>query len=491
IRPFVTLAEHKKTSRPAVFRVRSRVSDPIDRAVGFKDGTYPNSPQKLYTRLQFRLHERVRGGVLVEKDSGERRLDDLRLYHLAFRLSDQALLFLGDYTLEVGQGLVLWGPYGFSKSAEAIYPLRKRPRGLRGYLTVDENADLRGAATRLKLGMAELLAFVSRKKLDATPSSDDAVSSLFTTGLHRTRTEENKKDVLAESVIGGHLSYILPVGLKLGLSYVHSNYDKTISSSDLVRKRYAFRGKTNEVMGVNWSWEGRQYQLFGEFARSKSGGTALLAGTILDFDALRLAFLHRNYQKDFQNFRAFGFGERNGATQNEVGYYTGLEYKLSRGTTVRAYYDIFRQPWRTFFSSLPGQGQELLTQVEQRLGRRVILTVRFRQKTKEETEKVVDARGRAKEEFSDETVTRWRVQADVHVSRRLALRGRVELGSHRTHGFGTDGERSHENGVLLFSEVKWRPHRRLTVLTRLSFFDTDSFASRLFQYEHDVPGVVT
>ncbi|RMF60381.1 MAG: helix-hairpin-helix domain-containing protein, partial [Calditrichaeota bacterium] len=33
--------------------------------------------------------------------------------------------------------------------------------------------------------------------------------------------------------------------------------------------------------------------------------------------------------------------------------------------------------------------------------------------------------------------------------------------------------------------------RRLTVLTRLSFFDTDSFASRLFQYEHDVPGVVT
>ena len=45
--------------------------------------------------------------------------------------------------------------------------------------------------------------------------------------------------------------------------------------------------------------------------------------------------------------------------------------------------------------------------------------------------------------------------------------------------------------MALSQEIRVRPGPNWLVDARMTFFDTDSFDSRVFQYEHDLPGVVT
>lgn len=470
---------------------RTRISNRIDKPVGFEDGTYESSAAKLYNRFRFALLDRFAGGVLLEKDSGENRLDDLRLFYLTMTVTDRLTLLVGNYQLQFGQGLVFWGPYGFSKSSDAIYPIRKRGRGARGYLTVDENAALLGASATFRADRFELSSFVSQNGLDATLISKDGVSSLFTSGFHRNDNEKRKKDVVQETLVGGRFQYLSPRGLTVGATFYHTSFDKRFQDPDLVRNRFKFRGQDNHVMGLDWTYASGLLELFGEFARSKSAGTAFLAGTRLDWPTVQLAVLYRDYQRDFQNFHGFGFGERNGTTQNEKGFYTGLQVRPTRTTIIDAYYDTYAFPWRTFFEPLPVQGNGFLAQVEQKLGSRLGVVLRYREKSRQLTQKFKDPLDREIRSFVARRQRQLRLQLDYRFSKELRLRGRVEFLQTLYDGFGRDLSVQNETGMLIYQDVRFRPTPHLDLAARITFFDTDSFDSRVFQYENDLPGVVT
>ncbi|NIR48361.1 hypothetical protein GWO43_07825 [candidate division KSB1 bacterium] len=492
IRELVFVSRDRVRQVPRIgFNSRTRVLDRIDRPRGFQDGTYESSPQKLYQRLEFDIANRVHGGVLLEKDSGESRLDDLRMFYLASNLTEQLSVLVGNYHLEIGQGLVLWGPYGFSKSANPIYPIRKRARGVRGYTTVDENAAFFGGSVSFNWGPLQAIAFASKSDLDATPASDGEVSGLFTTGFHRNENEGNKKDVVSESVFGSRVRYTTSIGLSLGATTYRSTFDKIINDPDLERDRFEFRGNENYVVGLDWDWPIRNVILFGEIARSKNGGQALIAGSQLDFDSVQLAFLYRDYQKDFQNLHGFGFGESNGTTQNERGYYTGLDYRITRSTRLKAYFDIFAKPWRSFFQPLPVEGRDFLAQLEQKFGRSIQLTLRFRDKFDFETEDFRDALNREKREFLEKRKSQWRFQFDYRVSPQFRLRSRIEYARFKQTGLTNLDVETKDDGILMYQEIRYQPKPNLQVTGRITFFDTDSFGSSIFQYEHDLPGMVT
>jgi hypothetical protein len=495
---FELIAELVYVSPPALaiktfsrFKLRSRISDQVDRPIGFKNGTYESSPQKLYNKLQYQLGERLHAGLLLEKDSGERRWDDLRLFYISSQITKNLSLLVGNYQLEVGQGLVLWGPYGFSKSADAVFPIRKTGRGYRGYTSVDENAALFGGCAKLDLADVTLTAFASRQQLDATAISEDAVSGLFDSGFHRTETEADKKDALTESVFGGRIQYARTNRWAIGGTFYFSSFDKEIANPDIARNRFDFRGRDNHVAGLDWEWRSKNLVLFGEVARSKNGGHAALAGAQFDFKRLQLALLYRNYSRDFQNFHGFGFAEVNGTTQNEKGYYTGLHYKITRSTTLNAFHDIFFHPWRTFFEPLPLEGQETLIQLEQKVGRQINFTLRFRSQDKQQIEEFRDAFAREKDEFVLNKNRQWRAQLDYHFTPQLALRSRVEYVTFALQRFNPFPDKTNEQGVLLYQEFRFKLNQRVQLSARLTFFDTDSFDSRVFQYENDLPGLAT
>ena len=492
LRQLLTVEQtNARPGKAASFSVRSRVSDRIDRPVGFEDGSYLHSPQKIYHRLQYQIAGKIQGGLLIEKDSGERRWDDLRLFYLAIHPNPTVSLLMGNYQLEIGQGLVLWGPYGFSKSADAVFPIKKRGRAFRGYTSVDENAALFGGALQIRLGNFNALVFGSRAKLDANPVSENTVSGLVITGFHRNDNESSKKDVLRESVVGGAVRYTLPLHLTIGASGYHSTFSKTLDDPDIIRQRFDFRGKENAVAGFDWDWRIGNIDFFGEAAQSKNGGRALVTGALLDFRQILVALLFRDYAKDFQNLHGFGFADANGSSQNERGYYTGFNFRITQSTELSAYYDVFLHPWRTFFEPLPFEGSEFLGQLEQRFRNHINLTLRFRQSQTQQAETFKDEFSRDKQEFVEIMKRQWRLQLEYSLSPQLRLRNRFEFVTHDRHRFADAAGETAEDGFMMYQDIRFRPTNSLEVASRLTFFDTDSFNSGLFQYENDLPGTVT
>ncbi len=470
---------------------RSRVSNRSSQPEEVENAGYENSSEKIYNRLRFDINNIIQGGLLLEKDSGESRWDDLRLYYLSMEISKNFFMLIGNYQLEIGQGLVLWGPYGFSKSAASVYPTKKRERGIKGYSGVDENASFWGGAGTLTAGPFQFIAFFSRNKLDATPVSENEVSGLVQTGFHRTENEKSKKDLISESVFGGRVRYINPEGLSIGVTGYFSAFNKLLYDTDFTRNRFKFRGKENSVLGIDWAWSKDNFILFGEVARSQNGGLALISGAQIDYGSMQLAFLYRDYQKEFQNLHGFGFGDSNGTTQNETGYYTGLKYKLTTTSNLSVYYDIFKHPWSTYFNPQPTEGQEFLAQIEQKLNKQWQLTFRFRSKHGQETQKFADELTRIKPETIAKHKTQWRLQLEYRVSPRVRLRSRFEYVKYRQKRYAFTGDITKDDGIMMYQEIRLQPKSQLQILGRLSFFETDSYDAAIFQYEHDLPGMVT
>jgi len=491
IRDLVTVTRRSQPSAAfARFEFRSRVQDRIDQPRGYQDGTYESGSQKLYNRLKFQLRNNIEGGLLLEKDSGERRIDDLRLFYVSSRLSKNLNVILGHYQIEAGQGLVVWGPYGFSKSAQTIYPVKKKARGIREYMTVDENAAFFGGAAAFEHDWLQMTVFVSRNRLDATPISEDQVSGLFLTGFHRNPNEHEKQDILNETLYGARIAITPMDGFALGITHYRSFYNMHLNDPDSVRSRFEFRGNKNAVTGLDWSWTNRELELFGEIARSKNGAFAYFLGSILDFNDVQLAFAHRNYHKDFQNLHGFGFAETNGTTQNERGYYAGVRYRLSRKTTFHAYYDLYSKPWRSYFDPLPTEGHEFLLQIEHKFDRRMRVKVRWKQERRQQTEAVLDEFEREFQRLATRDISQVRLQFDASPSNQIRLRTRMEYVNPRMISYSRQDSRN-ETGFLVYQDIRLRPVKQWSIEGRITFFDTDSFDSRVFQYENDLPGVLT
>ena len=142
---------------------RQRLITRFEEPRGYTQNIYAGSMHKYYNRATLGINEFMTIGGLLEKDLGERRLDDLALWFIKIQVPDlNAKILCGNYKFEVGQGLIFWGPYGFGKSNNAIAPIKKRARGLREYLSVDENAALHGVAFSTRKNSFQFTGLYSR-----------------------------------------------------------------------------------------------------------------------------------------------------------------------------------------------------------------------------------------------------------------------------------------------------------------------------------------
>jgi len=159
---------------------------PTDSAINYPGTAYLGPPFKIYTRYSFDYKNRIRLGLVMEKDAGEvfikKSLPDTVInivgnkvsnifdfYSAHFYLADIGILkkvVAGDYHLEFGQGLNLWSGLGFGKSAQGIY-VKKYGNGIRPNTSVNENRYFRGAAATIALKSFEITGFYSNNNVDA------------------------------------------------------------------------------------------------------------------------------------------------------------------------------------------------------------------------------------------------------------------------------------------------------------------------------------
>ena len=457
--------------------IRNRITNDIQNRDGFTSGKYEGSKIKSYNKFLYNYDKNYQAGFLVEKDPGEVSYADFTSFHLQVKDIGFVKSFIaGDYVLEYGQGLALWSPYGFSKGADAVFPVKKKARYLRPYTSAAEYRFFRGAASRLSFDDFSFTAFYSNNTFDATIDSiTGEITSVGQSGLHRFESELNKKGSSKSKLIGGVLDYRFLGRMNVGVIYYNASFDNRFESTTL----YDFSGDNFNYVSTYYELNFSKINFFGE---ASYDGTSIASINGIQFSANRdLIFTTslRNYPRNYKNLYGFGFSEKSGKINNEVGIYSGLKWKIPFGV-LNLYYDIFKFPYRTSENSLSSEGNELLIDFVSMPLPSFEVRLRYKYEDKEVTELI---------NIDEEIVRRLkqiaRTDLIYNISIDLRLKTRIEY----NHFFIKDANLK-ENGLLVYQDLRYVPQKNINLYGRIIFFQTDSFNSAVYEYENDLLGVM-
>ena len=460
---------------------------------------YAGAPYRSYTRLRARYRQHVSLAVVGEKDPGEtwEWRPDRRQYGYDFLAGHVAVqdfgrlkrLVLGNYQVAVGQGLVLSRGLGFGKGAEAVGTVKMPELGVTPFASVNEAVSERGIATTVALSpQYELTGFYSRQGRDASVQARDTLtqealeaSALQLGGLHRTPTERSNRRAVVETFYGGRLAY-RQATLRLGVTHYMQRFSAPIGAALNTYNQFDLRGDRNYVSGLDFDWVVRNFNFFGEVARSRSGGMGAVLGLMGSLaHQADIAVVFRRFDRDFHSPKAYVFAERPVAAQNETGLYLGLKLTPAPRWQVNAYLDQFYFPWNTFRADYPWAGWELLNQVTFKPRRGTEVYVRYR----------TDHRSRNAETYDPGQQVRYlvpvrrdqlRFHFSTQVHRDLAYRTRLEFSWFR------QGEEARSRGMMLYQDLQYRIGYRLRLTGRVAVFDIPDFDARIYAYENDILG---
>jgi hypothetical protein len=457
--------------------LRSRLTNDIQDREGFLSDKYQGSKLKSYNRFIYQYGSNYRAGLLTEKDPGEKSFTDFTSFH--FQIKNIAFLnnfIAGDYVLEYGQGLALWSAFGFSKGADAIYPVKKKARFLRSYTSSAEYRFFRGVATQIQIHDFNITGFYSFNSLDATvdPITNE-ITSFGQTGYHRFESEIIKKNAAKSKVIGGVLDYRYKGRFNLGVIYYNTTFNKYIESKSI----YDLSGDNFNYLSTYYDLNFDKINLFGEFCYDGLSVASVNGFQISASHDFIFITSIRSYPRNYRNLYGFGFSERSGKINNEVGIYSGLKWRLPFGI-IDLYFDNFKFPYKTSENSLSSEGNEFLFNFISRPLNKLETLIRYKYENKEVTELIEN-----NENIARRLKQLIRTEIIYYVSNNIRLKTRFEYNDFLIKDAGLK-----EKGVLMLQDIRFIPFTNLNFYGRIIFFQTDSFNSAIYEYENDLLGVM-
>jgi hypothetical protein len=471
-------------------RYRTRFQQDLQTKEGYLSGQYPGTKAKIYNQINF-FYDKAKyileSNLTIEKDPGETNLADFSSAYVELKnykfIRD---VVVGDYSLTFGQGLGMWSNLGFSKGSVAVDPVKKRGYGINSYSSVNESQFFRGAAADINYKYLDFILFYSNNFFDASIDTTlNEVSSFYFDGYHRTISEQNRKNSAREQLFGGRTVFNKD-NLRLGLTYWTSKFSKQVGV-DSTRQLYNFSGDKANMLSFDYDFIYRNTNLYGELARSQSGAVAGLSAFQISFSKIaELVFLYRYYPEDFSPVHSFGFGEKNGNTQNESGFYSGLSLLPMKGLEINAYYDQFKFPYRSYSDPAAISGNDFLTNVNWNVNKDLTLSLRYKNENKEDTKTVQDEFGRDVKKIDNRNQMNFRFAFDYDISDRLRVRSRYDYVFVKYDLFGGNNK-----GSLFLTDLRFVLMQGVTFSTRFISFDTEDYDSRIYEYEDDIRGVMS
>lgn len=455
-----------------------------------KNSYYHGNPDRYYTRLRYTYSNNISIGMTGEKDPGEKFFKgynkqgfDFYSFHAFYKGGKYVkAVALGDYQIQIGQGLNLWSGYAFRKTADAVN-VKKNANPIRPYTSVDETRFLRGAAADFGYKNFSLLVFGSVKRVDATTYVDSLneemnfASSINLTGFHRTNSEIARKNALQERIAGGNLRYDKG-NLHVGVAGIYWGYDQAFEKEILPYNQFDFRGKSNMSFSGDYSYTIKNVMLFGEASYTHfSKSFANIHGALIALDSrATLSLVYRDYARGYETFYNNGFAEGS-QTQNEKGMYAGLNWQLAKKWTLNTYFDYFRFPWMRYTVNAPSRGIEYLIQPTYRPNKQLEIYARVRHQQKEGN--VSNNLGGVKN-LVDIHQTNYRLALSYKVSETITLKSRIDYVTYKK------GDSAMEQGVSVAQDIVYKPKKfPLDVTLRYALFDTDSYNSRIYAFEQN------
>ena len=453
---------------------------------------YQGSPQRLFLRYKYNYKNLLQYGFAAEKDAGEaffngrqnKGFDFYSAHFYARNLGKIKNLALGDFTVNMGQGLVQWMSLAFKKGPD-ITNIKRQTAIIRPYNSAGEINFHRGAAITIGKRNWEFTTFGSYRKIDANFSpadtlqnvEEDFVSSLQTSGLHRTKNENDDKNIQTQLAFGGNVNLKIKK-LQWGLNAIRYQFALPIKREPQPYNAFSISGKNFGNYSTDYSYTFKNLHFFGEAAISSTRYPAFINGLLVSVaNNVDMSFVYRNISKGYQSLYTSAFTESTFPT-NERGLYAGISIKPTIAWKIDAYAYNYRKPFIRFRVNAPSNGNDYFVQLTYKPDRILEIYTRYKSERKfinynpdDLTLSPVVAQPRQN----------WRTQFSYKITPSVTLRSRTDLSWFDKRGEAT------EKGFLIFADVLFKPMLKpLSGNVRVQYFETDGYNSRLYAYENDL-----
>lgn len=453
---------------------------------------YLGSPFKFYTRFRYNYGSKLSYGFTLEKDAGEQFFKGTQKYgfdyysaHLFIKdVSIFKAIALGDYSVNMGQGLIMWTGFGFGKSP-IVMNVKKQSRLINPYTSVSEFNFLRGAAFTIGIKKnITISGFASYKKVDANVTNYDSlqnqifeISALQQSGYHRTAAEFADKGSIKQFVAGGSIAYSKRK-YHIGLNAVYTRLGAPLISSANIYNQFNFRGNSLVNVSLDYHLIIKNFHFFGEEALSQNGGLAFVNGVLIGLGTtVEMSVVHRYYARNYQTLFAQPFAESS-TPQNEHGLYLGISIKPTRYLKIDGFFDWYKFPWLRYLVDRPSSGYDGFVQLNYIPSKKVLMYARYRHGVKEVN--LSNNLG-----YFNELVKRkqdnLRFNVDAKVTDAISLSTRVEFSFYKMANLPV------EKGFLIYQDVSYKALSfPVEFSTRFALFQTSGFNTRIYAYEDDV-----
>ena len=467
----------KDAGRYGKNEVLTRLDIPFYKRKGYEH-TYLGPSVYNSVKYTFRYRDQLYAGGVAEKDAGEPfaalhnryGYDYYSFYLLLQNCGRVKSLAVGNYRLSFGQGLVMSTDYLMGKTIYAS-SFNNRSTGIKRHSSTDEYNYFRGVATTVALTKRlSVSAFYSHRNMDGVVT-DGEITSVYKTGLHRSRKEADKKNLLTSQLTGGNVSY-QQNHIRLGITGVYYVFNRPYEPELTGYSKYNIHGNHFYNLGIDYAYRWRRFSFQGETAIGKQGWASLNRLQYSPVQDIQFMLIHRFYSYDYWAMYAHSFGE--GSTvQNEQGYYVGLETTPFSHWRFFVSFDLFSFPWKKYRINKPSRGTDGLIQATFTPRTNLSMYLKYRYKQKER-----DLTG------SKGTLTlpifHHQLRYRLNYSLNDVFSSRTTLDYNHFHSQDRAATKGYQVTQMISSQLPWT---RLFADVQGSYFCTDDYDSRVYVSE--------
>ncbi|MEO5998247.1 MAG: hypothetical protein ABIN89_15980 [Chitinophagaceae bacterium] len=499
--PFITISQNirfadniKERWADGNHNLLIRTSQVLEKADGFlakpdSGNHYLGNASRLMVRYSYNYRNLLQWGILGDKDAGEQFFNgkqkagfDFYSFHFfVTRLGFIRSLVIGDFTVNMGQGLIQWQGMAFKKSAE-ISTVKRQSPVLRPYTAAGEYNFHRGGGITIQKGKWETTMFLSVRNLSGNKVKDSVmdkghISSFLVSGYNRTPSELEDRNNFQQLAAGASIKYAVE-RWHIAVNAVQFKLSLPFQKEDRPYNLFTPSGRIFANESIDYSYTYKNCHLFGEAAIDKKLNKALLNGLLVSLSpGVDLSIIYRSISRSYQSFYADAFTE-NGAPVNEKGLFAGLCIRPSDQVQINAYTDGYHFPWLKYRVDAPSSGREYFLQVLYKPNKQVEFYTFFSNESKQQN---VSGGNLTTGILENSVRQNWRINSNISISRAITLRNRVEA------IFYNKKQANEEEGFLLFTDILYKPVlKHWSGNMRLLYFETTGYNSRLYAYENDV-----
>ena len=482
--PYCTIIPSKKEQdyHQITFRFQSSLNKSKE--------NFPGNNSKILVKYKTQLSSAFNISLTGEKDAGEdffthgKKGFDFNSFNFTYKgKSILKKVIVGDYTIEYGQGLTAWTGLNF-ESGSNITGLYKSGRGIFPYSGTDENRFFRGIAASFEKNKIRFDTWFSYHAIDANKETDtlnkeEFISSLQTSGYHRTASEIENKHSQRETAFGSSIIYYSK-NISTGFIVSAQHFKIPLQKSNKPYTIYEFSGTNNLNLGWNYSLTYKNILLFGETTIDNNNTLASLNGVLMSLDPrFSIGILWRSYSPKFISLKSNAFGI-NTKNTNEQGNYFGINYKINKVITYSGYTDIYSFQFLKYRTDKPSYGFDFFHQLEFNPTKKFKAQLRYKKKLKQLNDEIFDS---GLKTLSDFYYNNFRFSARFKIDNTWEYSFRVEY-THENKMKIKIG-----NGTLISHDLFYHPMGKpFSANCRYAVFNCPLFENRIYEYENDVQG---